>query len=389
MSLVKRASAAPGRVLWLIKGLGPGGAEQLLLASAEVSEGSRFRYAVAYIRADKNHLVSRLSSHGVSAHLLTQGALGTYSWPLRLRSLMAQADVVHAHSPLLAGVARLIAQSIRPGRRPALVSTEHNERSSFVASTRLLNALTSGLDDHRFAVSERVRRSMWPRARDRTEVLVHGIVPKAHGDGGIVPSERTRTELGLGGDAIVAITVANFRKDKDYPNLLRAAQLALDEIPRLHLLVVGQGPLRDEVHDLHAELGLDGRVHLLGLRDDVPALLDAADIFVLGSAHEGLPVAIMEAMAAGLPIVATDVGGVAEAVPAGVCGLIVPPRSPHALAQAIITLAEDPALRHRMSASARERSSLFDITVAVARQEEVYAHLTQARSKGRRFRSSD
>jgi glycosyltransferase involved in cell wall biosynthesis len=376
MSRVTDGTDERPRVLWLIKGLGPGGAENLLASSAEVVDQTHFTYAVAYLRADKDHLVARLAGHGVPARLLTRGALGRLTWPLRLRSLMVQADIVHAHSPLPAGVARLLAKSIRPSRRPVLVSTEHNEWSSFAASTRRLNALTSGLDHHRFAVSERVRRSMSPRVAQRTEVLVHGIVAPAGGQVGVVnASARLRSELQLDREAVLAITVANFRKEKDYPNLLRAARRAVDEVPQLHLAVVGQGPLRDEVHRLHGDLDLEGRVHLLGQRDDVRELLAGADLFVLGSAHEGLPVAIMEAMAAGLPIVATDVGGVADAVPTGVCGLVVPPRSPDALAEAIVTLARNPELRQRMSVSARERSADFDITTAVSRQEEVYAQL--------------
>jgi glycosyltransferase involved in cell wall biosynthesis len=231
---------------------------------------------------------------------------------------------------------------------------------------------------------------MSPRVAQRTEVLVHGIVAPAGGQVGVVnASARLRSELQLDREAVLAITVANFRKEKDYPNLLRAARRAVDEVPQLHLAVVGQGPAAGRGAPTARDLDLEGRVHLLGQRDDVRELLAGADLFVLGSAHEGLPVAIMEAMAAGLPIVATDVGGVAEAVPTGVCGLVVPPRSPDALAEAIVTLARNPELRQRMSLSARERSSDFDITTAVSRQEEVYAHLTQARSKGRRFRSSD
>lgn len=369
---------APTRVLWLIKGLGPGGAEQLLASSAEVADHSRFRYLVAFVRADKDHLVARLEANGVSTRLLTKGSFGKVLWPLRLRSLMTRADIVHAHSPLLAGVARLLSRTIAGAHRPAVMSTEHNEWSSFTAPTRILNARTSSLDDHRLAVSERVRGSMSGAAAGATEVLVHGVVQSSTASGQGAQRDEVRAGLGIPRDAVVAITVANYRKEKDYPNLLNAVRLAVRESSRLHVLVVGQGPLEDEVRRLHGELQLDGRVHLLGFRADVPALLAAADIFVLGSVNEGLPVAIMEAMAAGLPIAATDVGGVSESVQPDVCGLIVPPKSPEALAEALLRLVRDAELRSRLGRQARDRSVMFDIRVAVRRQETLYEALKRA-----------
>ena len=139
------------------------------------------------------------------------------------------------------------------------------------------------------------------------------------------------------------------------------------------VLAVGQGPLADEVRDLHRELALGERVRLLGYRSDVRDLLAAADLFVLGSAFEGLPVSIMEAMAAGLPVAATAVGGVPEAVVDGETGILVPPRDPDALADAVVPGWPATRLcRSRMGATARRRATLFDIRAAV-----------EARSSGR------
>ncbi len=174
---------------------------------------------------------------------------------------------------------------------------------------------------------------------------------------------------------MVAITVANLRREKDYPNLLRAARLALARHPGLVLLAVGQGPLEDEVRALHRNSGLGERVRLLGYRTDVPDLLAASDVFVLASAYEGLPVSIMEAMAAGLPVVATAVGGVPEAVVDGETGVLVPPRDADRLSHALVSLARDEPTRHRMAEEARERSRAFDIRTAVREQERVYREL--------------
>lgn len=368
---------SPIRVLWLIKGLGPGGAEQLLVSSARVADHTRFAYRVAYVRPDKDQLVPRLAASGVPATLTGGGPRGQLWWPWRLRRLMREVDVVHAHSPLLAGVARLLARTIPARRRPVTVSTEHNVWGNFSLPTRLLNATTAGLDRHRWAVSGEVRRSMWRRSRAGADVLVHGIVQSdAQPDAGT--RARVRRELGIAEHAVVAITVANLRREKDYPNLLHAAHMAIQEEPSLIVLAVGQGPLADEVQGLHRHLGLGDRVRLLGYRTDVANLLAASDVFVLASAQEGLPVSIMEAMAAGLPVVATEVGGVPEAVADGEVGRLVPPSDPAALAETLVAVALDLPARRRMAQSARKRSKAFDIRTAVEVQQRVYAHLANS-----------
>lgn len=364
------------RVLWLIKGLGPGGAEQLLLSSARVADHDRFDYTAAFVRPDKSHLVPALERSGVACELLTSGRLGSIMWPLRLRRRMRHADIVHAHSPLLAGVARIAARTLPRSQRPVTVSTEHNIWDNFALPTRLLNALTARLDARRWAVSGEVKRSMWRGLGRSATVLVHGIVrgeSRAEADA----RSRVRAEIGIAPDAPVSITVANLRREKDYPNLLRAAAHALAENPQLVMLAVGQGPLTDEIADLHRKLKLGERFKLLGYRSDVGELLAAADLFVLSSAHEGLPVSIMEAMSAGLPIVATSVGGVPEAVTNGETGRLVPPGDSEKLADAILQIAADPVARARMGEAATVRSKEFDIRTAVTVQQQAYAELAK------------
>lgn len=370
----------PTRVLWLIKGLGPGGAEQLLVSSARVADHSRFAYRAAFVRPDKSQLVPALEAAGVSCQRLGAGRTGWFGWLADLRDQMAVSDVVHSHSPLLAGVARLVARTLPRGKRPITVSTEHNMWGNFALPTRLLNALTASLDDRRWAVSEQVRRSMWRPWRGGAQVLIHGIVHDEPDLGEKDPSAedtraRVRRGLGIADDTVIALTAANLRREKDYPNLLHATALVVTQDPHLTVLAAGQGPLEADVTALHHELGLGDRFRLLGYRPDVPDLMAAADFFVLGSAFEGLPVSIMEAMAAGLPVVATAVGGVPEAVLDGETGLLVPPHDASALAAAMVTVARSPELRERLGSAAAERSRIFDIRAAVTEEEQAYAEL--------------
>ena len=361
-------------MLWLVKGLGPGGAEQLLLLSARVVDRERFDYGLAYVRPDKTHLVPELEALDLVPRRLGATSGWPGAWLPDLRRLMGGVDVVHAHSPVLASAARLMARTLPAARRPVVVSTEHNEWTSHRRPTRVLNGLTAPLDAHHWAVSDQVRSTVWPSRRDGYEVLIHGIDTEAV----IADSaerEAVRAELGVSDDEILSITVANLRRNKDYPNLLRAARIALDHEPRLRFVAVGQGPLATEVAALHEELALGDSFALLGFRRDVRRLMAAADVFTLASAHEGLPVAVMEAFAAGLPVVATAVGGVPQQVVDGREGLLVPPRDPLALAEALVTVARDASLRARLGAAARERTADYDIRRAVAEQERRYAEV--------------
>ena len=364
------------RVLWLIKGLGPGGAEQLLVSHARVGDHARFSYEAAFVVPWKNQMVARLSEAGVPARCIGRGRRGGFLWPWRLLRLVrsGEFDVVHAHSPLLAVPARLSARTMRRSRRPAVVSTEHNVWERYSPVTRWLNAVTCELDQRRWAVSQRVAASTGGKASAVTSVLVHGVV---QADLQAEPGARSRirAELGLSADSTVVTTVANLREQKDYPTLLRAARIVLDQDEGVTFLAVGQGALHDEIAQMHAELGLGVHFRLLGYRSDVPEILIGSDVFVLASKYEGYPIAVMEALSVGLPVVSTDVGGVPETVTEGVEGFLVPPGDPEALAAALLRLVGDPAARAVMGAAAVAAGRRFDIGSAVEEEQRVYAEL--------------
>jgi len=208
----------------------------------------------------------------------------------------------------------------------------------------------------------------------RTEIVVQGVLlPEVRAQ--LAHRDAVRAELGIGPDEIVAGTIANFRAQKDYPNLLAAARLLVDRGWPGRIVAIGQGPLEEEMRARHTALGLGDRVLLLGQRDDAVRVLAACDLFTMASDNEGLPVALMEALALGLPVAATRVGGIPEAVTDGVEGLLVPPTSPEALADAIATIAGDRELRAAMAANAARAGERFDIRVGAARIEQIYREL--------------
>lgn len=366
--------AAPIRVLWLIKGLGPGGAERLLVAHAAVRDRRSFEYRAAYLVPWKDQLVGELEGLDVPVTLLDARREWDLRWASRLRRLVTETrpEVVHTHSPYVASVARVVLRGLPRARRPVLVHTEHNRWPRHRLSTRILNGTTCRFDDHTLAVSEDVRATMSRRCGARTEVLVHGVDlegVRAH------RRERAavRAELGIAPDEIVIGSVANLRREKAHDVLLRAAARTRTTGRPIRFVSVGQGPLEDSIRALHRELDLGERFLVLGHRPDAVRVMSAFDVFTLSSRHEGLPVSLMEALALGIPVVATAVGGIPQAITDGREGLLVRPAAPEALAAAYDRVVDDDDLRSRLAAAAMARGDDFAIEDAVARLEELYA----------------
>jgi glycosyltransferase involved in cell wall biosynthesis len=368
------AEQAPVRALWLIKGLGHGGAEFLLVALAEGVDPARVTCEAAHVLTYKTALVPLLRDSGVPVTDLGVRNGLDLRWAWRLRRLLKRGhyDIVHVHSPMVAGIARLVAMTVR--QRPRLMSTEHNSWAMYRRPTRLLNQLTFGLDDAHVMVSNQVLRSVPERQRRNCEVIVHGVRTSQIADV-VATRDAVRAELGIAPNQVVVCTIANLRREKGYPDLLAAAASVIARNDDALFLAVGQGPLESEIRARHHELGLGDRFQLLGYRDDALRILAASDIFALASLFEGFPIAVMEALAAGLPVVATDAGGVPDAIVDGVEGRVLPTQQPQMLADAILELVENHELRAKMSQAAAAKGQLMDIQPAIERTQALYGEV--------------
>jgi glycosyltransferase involved in cell wall biosynthesis len=188
------------------------------------------------------------------------------------------------------------------------------------------------------------------------------------------PKSRTsvREELGLSDQDIVVMCVAEFTSTKNHAFLLAAWSKVAREEPCAHLLLIGDGQLKQSM-ERRIRVENIPNVHFLGFRGDVPRLLQSADIFVLPSRREGLPRSIMEAMAAGKPVVATDVRGNRDLVGNGVTGILVKLGDVVGLAQAILQLIHDPELRLRMGEAGREKMQAYSLDHVIKEMSEIYA----------------
>ena len=255
-----------------------------------------------------------------------------------------------SHSHALGVLARLILHKQRP---PFIVT----RRVDFPIGRGVMRGwkYRRGVDGF-IAISEAVRRELVAGGvSPETIRLVHsGVEPME------VPADaraELRRELNLAEGVLVVGNVAGLVGHKDQATLLRAARIAWEQEPRLVVLVVGEGELRGELDRLSGELGLDrGTVRFLGFRSDVARILGALDLFVMSSCQEGLGTSIVDAMMAGVPVVATAAGGIGELVEDGVTGRLVPPRDPERLAAAMLEALREQDATDGMCRAARERS---------------------------------
>jgi glycosyltransferase involved in cell wall biosynthesis len=341
------------RIFFLSTSMGMGGADQqiLLLARAMRARGHEVRIVAL---APLGPMGLEAQREGIpTASLDLQRSFQDLPHVIRLARMIRawRPDVLHSHMVH----ANLLARALRPiVRVPTLISTIHSisDGGRFrMAAYRLTSFLVDRVTIiSRLAAERYVQIGAVPASQIQ-------VVPNAVDTEQFRPLPATRAalrrELGLG-DEFVWLAVGRFEEPKAYPTMIGAfARLAVGRLPS-RLLLVGQGSLRNVLEGLIRTEKLAARVQFLGVRRDVPELMGAADGYVLSSVREGMPVVLLEAAAAGLPIVATRVGGVAEVTEDGATGLLVPPANPAALAEAMQRIeALDPEARRAMGARGR------------------------------------
>ncbi len=296
-------------------------------------------------------------------------------------------EIVHTHlfhADLYGGLAARLA-GIR-----LVISTRHNDdafRRRYLF--RGLIAWSARYCDQIICISESVRRFCETTEgipRKKMTVVHYGLAPKA-----TTGNRRWRREFGWGDDVPVIGIVARLTAQKGHTTLLRAMPEVVRQFCTAQLVVVGDGELRRELQGCAQQLGIERHVHFLGYRDNAAAIMPGFEIFVLPSRWEGFGLVFLEAMAAGLPIVATQVGSIPEIVQHGHTGLLVPVDDVRALAHAICTLLADRNLAQTMGQVGRRRlKENFTLAAMVERTCAVYARLlSERRSLAGVVRKSD
>jgi glycosyltransferase involved in cell wall biosynthesis len=297
-------------------------------------------------------LTGRLRELGVQRRLIpVRGYRGAASVVLSLSREIReqQLDVLHSHE---------FAMSVFGAPASSLAGCRHvitmHGSTYFAEHPRRLTGLrlASTLSDHTVAVSSALRRSLAEHLRvsPRAIRLVRNGVDALSGS-----NTGVRGRLGIGSEEILAVAVGSLYPVKGHSVLIDAVAEMLPST-RPVVAIAGSGFEKDSLRARIRSRGVEDRVLLLGYRSDVPDLLAAADIYVMPSLSEGLPMAMIEAMLAGRPVLASDVGGIGELIPSDEFGVLVPPGDPDALKDGLLRLAADPALRTRLGAAARRRA---------------------------------
>jgi glycosyltransferase involved in cell wall biosynthesis len=395
---VKDLSRPKIRVLQLIDTFNVGGAEKIVLSLATKTDRERFEIVpCALFRSGP--LEEEMKAAGIAYRVLGLPRRSILTGPLFLADLMRMVlaltktirelsiDIVHTHltnstlvgvlatrqkysPPLCATVHSIIFHTQRGQLSPRAWLKRVGVKSAFSRIKRII------------AVSEEVSRAIQLYAGirgDHITTIPNGVDPDlfySHKD-----LIQLRGRLNLPTDRSVLVSVGRLTRPKGYPHLLAALSLIPSQ-ERPLTLIIGDGPDRNGLESKITTLKLENDVRLLGTRKDVPALLAAADVFVLASLWEGLPLALLEAMASGLPSVVTAVGENPKVIEDGKAGLVVPPGDEAGLAQVLRHLLREPSQRKQMGQTARDRFERhFSLQRCIAAHEVLYENLVAQHSE--------
>ncbi len=361
------------RILHVITTLDVGGAEMHLLSQVRGQTARGHEVRVGYLKG-----AGTLADDFRAAGAGWVGKVG----PLAIFREARRAELVHSH--LLKADALTAAVATLAGRRRVLVSGKHNDEQVLKRrAVSLVHGILGNLPARTIVLSDHVGRFVAEHGRvrpEKIERIYYGLDPSPFE---AESSDRAadRAALGLGADDVVFVCVARFAPQKAHDVLLRAFARARAERDDVRLLLVGDDPFGDgraRAEALARELDLGGAAVFCGIRRDVPALLALSDAFVMASLWEGLGLVFLEAMAAGLPVVATRVSAVPEVVVDGETGLLVPPANEEELSAALLRLAGDAGLRARMGAAGRERvAAEFGLERMVDETLELYRRVRE------------
>ena len=357
----------------LIKGLGIGGAERFITEAAAYWDREKFEYRVAYLLPWKDQLVAELEHKDIPVVMLgNKRGMGPDALPRFRRFIKgSRTDLVHAHLPS-AGILARLASPV------PVVYTEHNLVSSYRFATRVLNRFTYARNARLMAVSGAVAESIAGYPGPPALVVPNGVSVASSPEA----AAAARAELGLGPADDLVVHVGNIRPHKGHATLVAAARWLGDHRPGTIVVSIGgekfPGDL-ERVRDLAKEHGADHVIRFLGRREDALSFLAAADVVVNPSDVEGLPVALLEALALERPVVATAVGGVPALIEHEKTGLLVAPGDPDALAGQVDRLLSDRPLARRLAATGRAAvQSNHGIEHMVRSIERVYSEVLGA-----------
>lgn len=350
------------RILHVITTLEFGGAERLMVDLLPRLRNLGNEVELAVFKSTKTSFYKQLEEQGIKIHGFSETE-GVYSFKhiFRLRELMKDFDVIHTHN-----TACQLFAAIGKTTRVKLVTTEHSTstRRRKYFFFRYIDKWMYRKYDKIICISEPSEESLRRYIGNDYPIVTiyNGIDVKRF-------AEASKVDLGFSSCKVITM-VAGFRYEKDQPTVIRAMMHLSGDY---HLLLVGDGEMRPEIEDLIAELGLQERVHLLGVRNDVPQILHSSDVVVMSSHREGLSLSNVEGMSSGNPFVASDVEGLREVTKG--YGILFRHGDDGALADVIVKLTTDEVYRNEVVGRCKLRALQYDINVMAKNYNNLYKQL--------------
>lgn len=364
------------KILHIIKSLGRGGAEMLLPETLKLHDKDKFDFHYIYFLPWKYQMVKAIEDAGGKVTCLS--ANNNIQMLLRYKEVLSYCEandiqLIHCHLPWSAFLGRMI---FRRTDIP-VVYTEHNIQEKMHMATRVLNRLTFNSQTMAIGVSkdatESIKKNINPKIPVTT--VLNGVNTanfKRDPDKG----KRIKKNLGIPLNSIVVGNIAVFREQKALLDWVRAFGEVHKKHPSVHGILVGAGPKEKEIKDLIRELDLNDNIFLPGLQTNTISYFSAMDIFMMSSAFEGLPIALLEAMSMNCAVASTKAGGVVEAVRNNKDGLLCEVGDYKALARLTTEYIDNPDKRKQFQIASRERvEKAFSLKTMVETLEKTYLKL--------------
>lgn len=368
------------KVLHLIKSLGRGGAEMLLPETLKLHDQSKFEFHYIYFLPWKDQMVSAIQDRGGKVTCLS--ASNNIRIMFRIREVVRYVNdqeihLIHAHLPW----AGIVGRWVHWLTKVPMLYTEHNKQERYHVATRWMNRLTFNGQTAAIAVSQDVAISIRKNIRPRIPVyeVLNGVNTdffQRNREEGV----RFKKQWNIPEDALVIGTVAVFRFQKRLMEWLEVFAAVSQKHPHVYAIIVGDGPLKEEILQHRKELGLEDRVIMPGLQTEVKPWYAMMDVFMMTSVFEGLPIALLEAMSMECAIAVTDAGGIKEVIKHNESGVMVSVEHWQQLEGELNRLIDNETVRITLGQSARMRvKEAFGMERMVRELEELYGRVVSGR----------
>ncbi len=361
------------KILHIIKSLGRGGAETLLPETLKLHNKEKFEFHYIYFLPWKNQMLEAIENEGGLVKCLSSGnnlkLLQKYPEVINYCKKHS-IDVIHCHLPWSGFLGRIVYSKTKI----PVIYTEHNIQERYHFLTKMLNKLSFNKQSLALGVSKDVTRSIKENIKPGipVETLLNGVnTQKFKRD--VSKGDSIRDKFEIPHDAIVIGNIAVFREQKCIPDWLNAFKIISDSSDNVYGILVGAGPLEDKISSLVKDLGLENKVFLPGLQTDTVSYFSAMDIFMMSSAFEGLPIALLEAMSMNCAIVSTMAGGVVEVIRENKDGVLCEVGNIKELSNETLKLINNTQERINLQEAARLRvETAFSLENMVEKLENAY-----------------